>query len=281
MPNRVWYVTGCSSGFGREISLAVIARGDQLIATARNPAALADLVALAPDRVRAVALDITDAAGVQRAVSEVIAAFGRIDVLVNNAGYGLIAALEETGEEQMRRNVETNFFGPLRVTRSVLPVMREQKSGLIINISALAAFANHAGFAIYGGAKAGVEAALDAVRVEAAPHGIKVTSVEPGPFRTDFIGRSLEGGATKISDYDKTSGAFAAMLQKINGRQTGDPKAGAAAIVSLADADQPPTRLVLGKFAYDAARKRVAQLQAELDQWQQVGLSTDFGANPA
>ncbi|MBY0113418.1 MAG: SDR family NAD(P)-dependent oxidoreductase [Phycisphaerales bacterium] len=280
MPTRVWYVTGCSSGFGREIAHAVIARGDQLIATARNPAALADLVALAPDRVRALALDITDPASVQRAAADAIAAFGRIDVLVNNAGYGLIAALEETGEEQMRRNVETNFFGPLRVTRSVLPRMRAQKSGLIINISALAAFANHAGFAVYGGAKAGVEAALDALRIEAAPLGIKVTSVEPGPFRTDFIARSLEKGETTIADYDKTSGAFAAMLQKISGRQTGDPKAGAAAIVSLADVDQPPTRLVLGKFAYDGARKRLAQLQAELDQWQSVGMATDFGAAP-
>jgi NAD(P)-dependent dehydrogenase (short-subunit alcohol dehydrogenase family) len=251
MPTRVWYVTGCSSGFGREIAHAVICRGDQLIATARNPAALADLVALAPDRVRALALDITDAASVQRGAAEALAAFGRIDVLVNNAGYGLIAALEETGEDQMRRNVETNFFGPLRVTQSVLPTMRDQKSGLIINISALAAFANHAGFAIYGGAKAGVEAALDALRIEVAPLGIKVTSVEPGPFRTDFIARSLENGDTRI------------------------------AIVSLADTDQPPTRLVLGKFAYDGARKRLAQLQAELDQWQRVGLATDFGASPA
>ncbi len=281
MPTRVWYVTGCSSGFGREIAIAVLARGDHLIATARNPASLDDLIAIAPDRVRAVAIDITDAASVRRAIAEALAAFGRIDVLVNNAGYGLIAALEETGEEQMRRNVETNFFGPLRVTQSVLPSMRAQKSGLIINISALAAFANHAGFAVYGGAKAGVEAALDALRIEVAPLGIKVTSVEPGPFRTDFIARSLEKGETRIADYDKTSGAFAAMLQKISGRQTGDPKAGAAAIVSLADSDQPPTRLVLGKFAYDAARKRVAQLQAELDEWQRVGLATDFGASPA
>ena len=278
MPNRVWYVTGCSSGFGREIALAVIARGDHLIASARNPATLADLVALAPDRVRAIALDVADPSSVAHAAAEARAAFDRIDVLVNNAGQGLIAALEETSEAEARANLEINFFGPLRVTQSVLPTMRAQRRGIIINISAIAALSNHAGFAVYAGAKAGFEAACDALRQEVAPLGIKVTSVLPGPFRTDFIARSLARGAARIADYDKTSAAFASMLDRINGRQQGDPKAGAAAIVALADTDTPPLRLVLGKYAYDMARKRLTQNLAELDQWQAVGLPTDFNA---
>ncbi len=202
--------------------------------------------------------------------------FGRLDVVVNNAGYGLMGALEEYEEAQMARNLATNFVGPLAVIRAALPILRAQKSGHIINLSAIAAFTNHAGFAVYGGAKAALDAASEALRIEVAPLGIHVTTISPGPFRTDFIGRSLEHASGHLEDYDKTSGKFAAYLEKINGRQPGDPDAAASALVQMVGAGKAPAQLFLGKFAVDAARKKLALMQRELDEWEAVSLAMDF-----
>ena len=238
--SSVWFITGSSSGFGRSLVTQALAAGERVIATARRPETLHDLAAQHPDTLHAFTLDVTEAAQVQEVVGQAAQAFGRLDVVVNNAGYGLLGGLEEYSEAQIRHNIGTNLLGPLHVMRAALPILRAQGSGHIVNVSAIAAFNNHPGFSVYGGAKAGLEAASDALRQEVAPLGITVTVVSPGPYRTDFIGRSLERAAGHIADYDRTSGKFAAYLEKINGRQPGDPDRAAAAIVQMVRDGGPP-----------------------------------------
>lgn len=274
----VWFITGCSTGFGRHLVEQALAAGDRVVATARQPEQLAELAARVPDQLRPLALEVTDAAAVRAAVQSAAAVWGRLDVVVNNAGYGLLAALEETSDAQMERNLATNLLGPLHVMRAALPILRAQRSGHIINLSAAAAIANYAGFGIYGAAKAALEFASESVRAECAPFGIKVTLVEPGPFRTDFIARSLERAANPITDYAATVGKFAGFLERVNGRQPGDPERAAAAIVKLVHDGQAPLRLVLGKYAIDKTRKTFAAREAELKEWEAVGLATDFPA---
>ena len=273
---RVWLITGSSTGFGRAIALAALERGAQVALTARNPAALEDIVARFPDAAIALTLDVTNPEQITSAVEQSRARFGRIDVLVNNAGYGLMGALEEYDDAQMLRCIDTNFTGPLRVTRAVLPIMREQGSGHIVNMSAIAAFSNHVGFTAYGGAKAALDAASDALAQEMAPLGIKVTVISPGPYRTDFIGRSLEPAAQHIAEYDKTSGKFAAYLEKINGKQPGDPDKAAAFIVDMVNSGKAPARVFLGAYALGAAQKKIAAIGKELGEWDGVSRATDF-----
>ncbi len=273
---QVWLITGSSTGFGRAIALAALGRGEQVALTARNPAALADIVARFPDNALALPLDVTSPEQISAAVDEAQVHFGRIDVLVNNAGYGLMGALEEYDDAQMLRCIETNFIGPLRVTRAVLPGMRAQGSGHIVNISAIAAFSNHVGFTAYGGAKAALDAASDALAQELAPLGIKVTVISPGPYRTDFIGRSLEPAARHLAEYDKTSGKFAAYLEKINGKQPGDPDKAAAMIMEMVDSGKAPSRVFLGAYALTTAQKKIASIGKELAEWDEVSRATDF-----
>lgn len=274
----VWFITGCSTGFGRHLVEQALDVGDRVVATARQPEQLADLAARAPDQLRPLALEVTDAAAVRVAVQSAAAVWGRLDVVVNNAGYGLLAAVEETSDAQMERNLATNLLGPLHVMRAALPILRAQRSGHIINLSAAAAIANYAGFGIYGAAKAALEFASESVRAECAPFGVQVTLVEPGPFRTDFIARSLERAANPIADYAATVGKFAGFLERVNGRQPGDPERAAAAIVKLVHDGQAPLRLVLGKYAIDKTRKTFAAREAELKEWEAVGRATDFPA---
>ena len=276
--SSVWFITGSSTGFGRSLVTAALEAGERVAATARKPEQLDDLLAQYPDALRTFALDVTDAAQVREVVAEAADVFGRLDVIVNNAGYGLIGALEESDDAQIARNVETNLMGPIHVMQAALPFLRAQKSGHIVNMSAVAAFSNHPGFSIYGGAKAGLDAVSDALRDETRPLGLKVTVVVPGPFRTDFIGRSLEKAAAHLDDYDKTSGKFGAYLQKINGTQPGDPDAGARAIVRMVQDGKAPSRLFLGKFALEAARKKMAALERDLAEWEAVSLGTDYTA---
>ena len=272
----VWFITGSSTGFGRSLVTAALEAGEQVAATARKPEQLDDLLALYPAALRTFALDVTDAAQVREVVSEAADVFGRLDVIVNNAGYGLIGALEESGDAQVARNVETNLIGPIHVMQAALPFLRAQKSGHVINMSAVAAFSNHPGFSVYGGAKAGLDAVSDALRDETRPLGIKVTVVVPGPFRTDFIGRSLEKASAHVEDYDKTSGKFGAYLQKIDGAQPGDPDAAARAIVQMVQEGKAPSRLFLGKYAVETARKKMAAIERDLAEWEMVSLGTDF-----
>ena len=275
---RVWFVTGCSSGFGRSLAERVVASGDRLVATARDVASIADLATSAPDAVRIFALDVADPARIRAVVAEAAQVWGRIDVAVNNAGYGLIGALEECADAQIERNFAVNLTGPLNVMRAVLPVMRAQRSGHIINVSAAAAIANYPGFSVYGGAKCGLEGVSEGVRAEVAPLGIQVTLVRPGPFRTRFVSRSLERAAGQIADYDATSGKFAQMLGRMDGRQPGDPDRAAAAIVKMVQDGKAPLRLVLGRYAVDKSRKALAAAEAELAEWAPVGVAADFTA---
>ena len=275
--SNVWFITGASTGFGRSLTVQALDSGAQVVATARKPEALEDLTAEYPDTLRVFALDVTDGAQVKAAVASALEAFGgRLDVVVNNAGYGLMGALEECDEAQIQRNLATNFLGPLAVMRAVLPTLRAQRSGHIVNMSAVAAFSNHPGFSIYGGAKAALDAASDALRDEVKPLGIKITSVIPGPFRTDFIGRSMEDATQHIADYDPTSGKFAAYLHKIDGSQPGDPDAAARAIVQMVADGKAPTRLFLGKYALDTARRKMTAIERELTEWEAVSLATEF-----
>lgn len=275
-PPRVWLITGCSSGFGRALAERVLARGHRLLATARNPESLAALAAQYPESCRTFALDVTNPAQVKSTVAAAAATFGQLDVVVNNAGYGLIGALEECDDEQIWRNFNTNLFGALRVIRAALPILRAQKRGHIINLSAAAAISNYAGFSIYGGAKWALEGVSESLALELRTLGIKVTLVEPGPFRTDFIRRSLDRGAQPIADYEASSGKFAAFLEKMDGAQPGDPDQAAEAIIKITEADRPPLRLVLGKYATDKALRNLESRRREIEAWKEVGLPTDF-----
>jgi len=272
----VWLITGCSSGLGRALAARVLARGHRLIATARHPETLADLVAADPNRCRALALDVADAPQVAAVVAQAAEAFGRLDVVVNNAGYGLVGAVEEYDEAQIARNFETNFFGALRVIRAALPILRAQRRGHFVNVSAAAVIANYPGFSIYGATKWALEGVSESLAAEVRPLGLRVTIVQPGPFRTDFISRSLERATGHIPDYDPSSGKFRRFLETMSGRQPGDPAKAADAIMDAVAAENPPLRLVLGKYAIDKARRKLAAAARELDLGSGAGLAADF-----
>lgn len=274
-PPRVWLITGCSSGFGRALAAAVLARGERVIATARQLSALDELAAQYPETCRALALDVTDATQVNRIVAAAAEVFGRLDVVVNNAGYGVVGAFEEIGAEQIARNFQTNFFGVLDVIRAALPILRAQRSGHIVNISAAAVISNYPGFSIYGASKWALEGVSESLAAELKPLGIKVTIVQPGPFRTDFIGRSLERAAMHLADYDRTSGKFLRFLESMDGKQPGDPTKAAAAIIAVVESANPPLRLVLGKYANEKARRKLADAERERGAWEHIGLPTD------
>ena len=268
-------ITGASTGFGRALAKEALNRGYQVALAVRNPESVAELTAQYPGKAVAIQFDLTKAADAERVVKETLEQFGQLDVLINNAGYGLLAALEESSDELLARNLETNFTGPFRLIRAVLPVMRAQKQGRVISLSAIAAYANHPGFAVYAGAKAALDAACDAAAQETAPFGIKFTQVIPGPYRTDFIGRSLDH-APRIPDYEATVGKFGAYLAKVEGKQPGDPNAASSLILDLLDEEKPPFRLVIGQYATTTFAKKLAASEAELTAWKERGLATDF-----
>ena len=274
--SRVWFVTGCSSGFGRELVVKALEAGERVVATARQTASLDDLSVQYPNDLAIMSLDITDSAQVKEVVAKAAEVFGSLDVVVNNAGYGLIGALEEYDDAQLEKNVLTNYLGPLFVMRAALPIFRAQKSGHFINMSAIAGFENHPGFSVYGGAKSALDSASDALREEAAPFGVKVTVVVPGPFRTDFISRSLDKAPVTLPEYARTSGKFAKILQSIDGKQQGDPVKAAELIVQMVQDEKAPARLFLGKYAMDKVRNKVSAIQKDLETWEEESLKTDF-----
>ncbi|MEO1692522.1 MAG: oxidoreductase [Cyanobacteria bacterium J06631_6] len=273
---KVWLITGSSSGFGRTLAETVLETGDRVITTARKPEQLEDLIAQYPETALALPLDVTNKEEIKSAIDSAIAKFGRIDVLVNNAGYGLIGALEEVSDEQIQRNFNTNLFGVIDVIRATLPILRSQQSGHIINMSAIAGFTNELGFSIYGGAKFALEGVSEALQGEVAPLGIKVTIVEPGPFRTDFIGRSLDRTESSMEAYQGTVGKFLNFLDNIEGKQPGDPQKAARAIIQVVNSPNPPLRLVLGKYAYSKFRQKLESLTTELAAWEEIAANTDF-----
>ncbi|HEX3449474.1 MAG TPA: oxidoreductase [Isosphaeraceae bacterium] len=272
---KVWLITGASRGLGRALADAVVAGGHMLVATARNPAQLADLALHAPDRIRTFALDVTDAGVAERAIQSAVDAFGRLDVLVNNAGYGNISSIEETSLVDFREQIETNLFGTINVTKAAIPLMREQRSGHIIQVSSIGGRLTPPGRGAYATAKAGLGAFSEVLAKEVGPLGIKVTIVEPGGFRTDFAGKS-----TTIHDsrpeYDSTVGAMARYQRDYNGKQPGDPAKAAAVILHIAGLDEPPLRLLLGTDAANAAEKKnLERIEADR-RWRDLSVSTDF-----
>lgn len=272
----VWLITGCSSGIGREIAQAALARGYRVVVTARNEKTVQDLVERYPDQAMARSLDVTRPEQVAGVVAETHQLLGRIDVLVNNAGYGYLAAIEEGEEAEIRAMFETNFFGSLAMCRAVLPIMRAQASGYIINISSQAGLMSNPGTGYYSSSKFALEAMTEALSKEVAHFGIRVTAVEPGPFRTDFSGRSLRQTNTPLEAYADTVGARRKFVAQVDGKQPGDPKRAAEAIVDLALLEQPPLHLLLGRPVLDGFRQRLGDLQAEVDMWESVTLGADY-----
>jgi len=275
---RVWFITGASRGLGALIARAALADGNAVVAAGRNVGAIVERLGESP-ALFPVALDVTDEAQAQAAAAAAVAKFGRIDVLVNNAGFGLLAAVEESSDRDVRRLYDTNVFGLLNVTRAVLPVMRKQRSGHVINVSSIGGYRSAAGFGVYCSTKFAVEGITEALRAELKPLGIHATVVEPGYFRTDFLdASSLVVGNEVIDDYDATSGNVRRIAAGLNQNQPGDPEKLAKALVTLADAPTPPLRLPLGTDTLKAIAEKNAYVAAETETWRALSASTDFAA---
>lgn len=273
--NKVWFITGASRGFGLLIARQALARGDAVVATARNPRAVVAALGQHP-RLLALQLDVGDAAQAAAAAGQALQRFGRIDVLVNNAGYGLLGAVEEASPDEVRALFDTNVFGLHNVTRAVLPAMRKRRSGHVINISSVGGYAAYAGWGVYSATKFAVEALSEALQQELAPLGVKVTVVEPGFFRTDFLdASSLAATTTRIEDYADTVGAMRTFAAGVNHQQPGDPAKLATAMLTLADSAQPPVRLQLGTDTVQRVRAKNAFVEAELAAWLDLATSTD------
>lgn len=273
---KTWLITGCSSGLGRHLAAAVAARGDTLIATARRPETLRDLAERFPGTLRAAALDVTRPETAAAAVALAETEFGGLDVLVNNAGFGIIGAVEEVMPAEYRPVLETNFFGLVETTRAALPLLRKRRAGRIVNISSGAGIAGSAGYGYYNASKFAVEGLSEALAQELAPLGIRVVIVEPGPFRTDFLGRSMRTAAGEIDDYRDTSGKKHSYREANNGRQVGDPDKAAAVILKAVDAEDPPLHLPLGPFAYAVAERKLAAFRKDMEAWRAIATDTDF-----
>jgi NAD(P)-dependent dehydrogenase (short-subunit alcohol dehydrogenase family) len=277
----VWLITGCSTGFGRELARLVLERGWCAVVTARDPRKIQDLVGGTDGRGLALKLDVTDSAQIAEVVKKAEAAFGKIDVLVNNAGFGYMAAVEEGEDDEVRSMFATNFFGLVDVTRAVLPGMRKRRSGHILNISSIGGFIGFQGVGYYNATKFAVEGLSEALAKEVEPLGIKVVIVEPGPFRTDWAGRSLKQTGDGIEDYAKTAAARRKAISGGSGKQPGDPVRGVKAMIEVVQSSNPPLRLVLGRMALDNARGKLEVLRRDLDAWEKTSLGADFPAVPA
>ncbi|WP_327398220.1 oxidoreductase [Streptomyces phaeochromogenes] len=273
---KVWLVTGASSGFGRAIADAAVAAGDTVIGTARRTEALDDLVAAYPDRVEAINLDVTDGERIDVVAADVLARYGRVDVLVNSAGRTQVGAFEETTDRELRDLFELHVFGPARLTRALLPQMRERGSGSVVNISSFGGQLSFAGFSAYSATKAALEQLSEGLADEVAPFGIKVLIVEPGAFRTNLFGKDAAYFSEENPAYREKVGATRQMVQGSGGSQPGDPAKAAAAIRLALDAEKTPLRLALGADAVDFLTAHLDAVRAELTEWEKVSRRTDF-----
>ncbi|WP_342658376.1 oxidoreductase [Sphingomonas sp. NY01] len=271
----VWFITGCSTGFGRALAERVLARGWRVVATARDRARVADLSG-DDDSLLALDLDVTDVGQIAAAVDAAKTRFGRIDVLVNNAGYGYQAAIEEGVEEEIRAQFDANVFGLFALTRAVLSLMRHAGRGHILNITSVAGLAGFPASGYYAASKHAVEGWSDSLAAEVAPLGLHVTCVEPGPFRTDWAGRSLRQTPNRIAAYAETAGARMKSTSDISGQQAGDPVRAADAMIALTERADPPRHLVLGRWGHDAVVQRLRERLAEIESLRDEALATDF-----
>jgi NAD(P)-dependent dehydrogenase (short-subunit alcohol dehydrogenase family) len=276
MARKVWFITGCSTGFGRALAELTLSLGHPTVLTARNPEQIQYLAVAHPDLALALPLDVTDPGQIAAAVAAAVARFGTIDVLVNNAGIGYFGSFEESEQDKVRYMFEVNVWGLAETTRAVLPLLRKQRSGTIVNISSIAGIAAYPAISFYNATKFAVEALSEALSQEVAPLGIKVLLVEPGPFRTDWAGRSASEAPETLPDYQDTAGARARMIRGASGRQHGDPVRAARAIVQAVEAPEPPLRLLLGKAAMKMARIKLAAVQKDFDTWAEVTEGADF-----
>jgi NAD(P)-dependent dehydrogenase (short-subunit alcohol dehydrogenase family) len=273
--SKVWLITGSSRGLGRAFTEAALAAGDQVVATARNPKQLIDLESEYGDSVRAVALDVTNESQARNAVDVAIGTYGRLDVLVNNAGYGNMSPVEDTSLAQFRAQIETNLFGVIIMTKAALPYFRERRAGHIIQVTSIGGRIGPVGRSPYAAAKFGVEGFSESLSKEVAPLGIKVTIIEPGGFRTDFAGSSTELTEGR-AEYDETVGAAARFQRQYDGKQPGDPAKAAAVLLQIASMSDPPLRLLLGSDAFLAAEQSGLQ-KLELDRrWKDLSATTDY-----
>ncbi len=272
----VWLITGCSTGFGRELATILIGRGYRVAATARDPAKIADLVAGHAASALALKLDVDRPAEIAAVVDQTKQKFGRIDVLVNNAGYGYLSAVEEGEDEEIRAMFETNVFGLAAITRAVLPLMRAQKAGAIVNISSQGGFIGFPGTGYYNATKFAVEGLSEALAKEVAPFGIKVLIVELGPFRTDWAGRSLKSPKRPIEAYAETAVARRNAIQGYSGAQPGDPVRAAEAIIATVEQEKPPLRLPLGGISFEGMRAEIEAVRNEIASVEAIARGADF-----
>ncbi len=275
--DTVWFITGASSGFGKSLAEHAISKGYKVVATARRKGKLEELKATAPEQVLPIQMDVTNRAQVQKGIQEVINHWGKIDVLINNAGYGIVGALEETPEDELRKQMETNFFGAMAVTQEALPYMREAKSGAVVNMSSMGGNMSFGGFSAYSASKFALEGASEALAQEVAPFGIKTMIVEPGAFRTEFAGDALKH-MPKIAAYDEIVGGTRDFAKGMHNTQEGDPRKAAEAIEKALLAENTPLRLQLGKDSVDAIKAHGEQLLTDLEIWREVAENTVFGS---
>ena len=272
----VWLITGCSTGFGRELARAVLDRGFRAVVTARNPDSVTDLVAGREGQAIALKLDVTNRDDVESAVRQAEQAFGRIDVLVNNAGIGYFGAIEESEESEVRRMFEINVFGLARMIHVVLPGMRKRRSGHIVNIASIGGLRAFPGVGYYNATKFAVVGLSEALSMEVAPLGIKVTIVEPSGFRTDWAGRSANEAPVQIADYAETAGKNQGNIRGYSGKQPGNPVKAAEAIIAAVEAKEPPLHLLLGKAALKGARWKIDVMQKDFEAWARTTEDADF-----
>jgi NAD(P)-dependent dehydrogenase (short-subunit alcohol dehydrogenase family) len=273
-----WLVTGCSTGIGREIARAALEVGHQVVVTSRRVGDVADLAEAHPDTAVAVALDVTDKAQIADAVAVAQERFGGVDVLVNNAGYGYLSAVEEGDDAEVRALFDTNYFGTVDMTKAVLPGMRAQGSGHVVNISSMTGLVANPPNAYYSSTKFAMEALTEALAKEVAPLGIKVTAIEPGAFRTDWAKRSMHESATPIEDYAADVGARKELIKAFADHLPGDPRKVAEAVLLVVGLDDPPLRLLLGSDVLQAAREKYTALLASIDEWESVTVDVNFPA---
>lgn len=276
MNNRVWLITGCSTGFGRELVKIVANKGEIAIGTVRKREQVADLEAINPDLVKGVILDVQKLDTINETARIIEKEFGRLDVLVNNAGYGTLGPIEETSEDEIQRQFDVNVFGCVRMMKLALPFMRKQRSGNILNITSIAGLNGFPGVGIYNGSKFALEGIGEALAAETRHIGIKVTNIEPGPFRTDWAGRSATFNESSIEEYNETANKNTESIREVSGNQIGDPVRAAKAMYEVTTLDNPPVHLPLGGPAYKRVSIRLQEFKEEIDKFRDLGLPTDY-----
>lgn len=276
----VWFITGASSGFGRAIAKTALTEGDRVVATCRSSTGVQELVEQFPDRILSAPLDVTDPAAARSVLAEAVSHFGRVDVVVNNAGYGHVGAVEELSDDELREQIEVDLFGVINVTRAALPYLRKQRSGHFVQMSSLNGVEGLPGGGYYAASKFGVEGLSESLADEVEPFGIGVTIVEPGPHRTQFASGRSARWAEPISDYEASVGPVRQAVKQLDGQQPGDPDRAARAIVTAVKSAEPPRRLPLGTLALQNIRAKLTAQLSELDAWAKMSASTDFPGSP-